>query len=127
MRAGAAVSTKADPMEAGAAAARVAAAALADAPVDLAVVFASGEHLEAPESVLEAVHSVLAPRELREVRRLEDERDLEEWIVAQVTRRVQGIHQLFERHLLMGIGSQTHSTHSSQHLLERRIAGEVAA
>src|ERR671915_51982 len=34
------------------------------APCDLAVVFASGTHLAAPEAVLEAIHETLAPAEL---------------------------------------------------------------
>jgi small ligand-binding sensory domain FIST len=37
---------------------------LAGAPCDLAVVFASGTHLAAPEAVLEAVHESLGPRQL---------------------------------------------------------------
>lgn len=60
-KAGAGISTAHDPLEAGLAAARVAASALAGASVDLAMVFASGAHLAAPEATLEAVHSVLAP------------------------------------------------------------------
>jgi small ligand-binding sensory domain FIST len=64
VKVGAGVRAELDPMEAGTAAARDAAAALGGAPVDLAMVFASGRHLGAPEAVLEAVHSVLAPREL---------------------------------------------------------------
>jgi small ligand-binding sensory domain FIST len=64
VKVGAGVRAGLDPMEAGAAAARDAAAALAGAPVDLTMVFVSGQHLAAPEAVLDAVHSVLAPREL---------------------------------------------------------------
>jgi small ligand-binding sensory domain FIST len=37
---------------------------LAGAPCDLAIVFASGTHLAAPEAVLEAVHEGLAPAQL---------------------------------------------------------------
>ncbi len=61
VRIGAAISTESDPLEAGAAAARSAAVSLAGAPADLALVFASGAHLTAPEAALEGVHSVLAP------------------------------------------------------------------
>ena len=64
MKVGAGVRAEPDPTEAAGRAARDAAAALGGAPVDLAMVFASGSHLSAPEAILEAVHSVLAPREL---------------------------------------------------------------
>jgi small ligand-binding sensory domain FIST len=64
VKVGAGVRTETDPAQAGAAAARDAAAGLEGAPVDLAIVFASGTHLVAPEAALESVHSVLAPREL---------------------------------------------------------------
>src|SRR5918997_2973292 len=37
---------------------------LAGAPCDLAIVFASGAHLEAPEATLEAVYEALAPADL---------------------------------------------------------------
>ncbi len=45
-------------------AAQQVAAALDDAAIDLAVVFASGAHLAAPEATLEAVHETLAPEVL---------------------------------------------------------------
>jgi len=45
-------------------AARSAASGLGGAPADLAVVFASGSHLVAPEATLEGVHAVLAPEAL---------------------------------------------------------------
>jgi small ligand-binding sensory domain FIST len=60
-RVGAAVSTEHDPLEAGARAAEAAAAALDDADPDLAVVFASGAHLAAPEAILEGVNSAIQP------------------------------------------------------------------
>lgn len=41
--------------------AAAASAALGQCPADIAVLFASGRHLEAPEAMLEAVHDVLAP------------------------------------------------------------------
>jgi small ligand-binding sensory domain FIST len=64
MKVGAGVSAETDPARAGVRAARKAAAALGGSSVDLAMVFASGEHLVATEAVLESIHSVLAPREL---------------------------------------------------------------
>jgi small ligand-binding sensory domain FIST len=64
VKVGAGLSTEHDPLEAGQAAAQAASGELAGAPVDLAVVFASGVHLAAPEAALEAVHSVLEPTTL---------------------------------------------------------------
>jgi small ligand-binding sensory domain FIST len=61
---GTGISAEHDPLQAGAAAARSAAAGIGDLPADLALVFASGSHLAAPEATLEGVHSVLAPRTL---------------------------------------------------------------
>ena len=61
---GTGISTERDPLEAGTAAARSAASGLGGAPADLAVVFASGSHLVAPEATLEGVHAVLAPEAL---------------------------------------------------------------
>jgi small ligand-binding sensory domain FIST len=58
---GVAICTEDDPLDAGADAARAVAEALGGAPADIALLFASGEHLAAPEAALEAVHSVLAP------------------------------------------------------------------
>jgi len=64
VRIGTGLSTEHDPLEAGTAAGRAAAAGLGGAPPDLALVFASGTHLVAPETTLQAVHAVLAPRTL---------------------------------------------------------------
>ena len=64
VNAGAGMSTHADPLVAGVAAAQQAAAELGDSEVDLALVFASGTHLAAPEATLEGVHGVLAPSAL---------------------------------------------------------------
>ena len=61
---GAAVSTLVDPFAAGAEAGGGARAGLGMAPADLAVVFASGAHLEAPEALLEGVHDALGPQTL---------------------------------------------------------------
>ncbi len=61
VRVGVAVSTADDSLDAGAAAGRAVADALGGAPADLALVFASGEHLAAPEIALEAIQSVLEP------------------------------------------------------------------
>ena len=61
VRVGAGLSTEHDPLEAARAAAGAAAGALAGEPADLAMLFASGAHLAAPEAALEAVQSVLAP------------------------------------------------------------------
>ncbi len=61
---GTGVSTEHDPLAAGTAAARAAAEALGGATADLALVFASGSHLVAPEATLEGVHAELAPRAL---------------------------------------------------------------
>ncbi|MBA3328141.1 MAG: histidine kinase, partial [Solirubrobacterales bacterium] len=55
------LSTASDPRSAALAAAGQVGAALAGASVDLAVVFASGAHLAAPEATLEGVHEGLAP------------------------------------------------------------------
>jgi small ligand-binding sensory domain FIST len=64
VRAGAALSAHHDPLEAGVEAARSATAEFEGETVDLAVVFASGAHLAAPEALLEGVQSVIAPRAL---------------------------------------------------------------
>ena len=61
---GAAVSTLADPYAAGAEAGGGARAGLDGAGPDLAVVFASGGHLDAPEALLEGVHAALRPQAL---------------------------------------------------------------
>jgi small ligand-binding sensory domain FIST len=63
-RVGAAVSTEHDPLEAGMQAAGAAAAVLGGAEPDLAVVFASGAHLTAPEATLAGVKSVIEPQAL---------------------------------------------------------------
>jgi small ligand-binding sensory domain FIST len=63
-RAGSGLSTRPDPLAAAVEAARAAAAELDRGEVDLAVVFASGTNLRAPEAVLEGVRGVLAPRAL---------------------------------------------------------------
>jgi small ligand-binding sensory domain FIST len=62
VRIGTGLSTDHDPLLAAADAARTAAAGLEGAPADLALVFASGSHLFAPEATLEGVHTELAPR-----------------------------------------------------------------
>jgi small ligand-binding sensory domain FIST len=59
MRIGTGISTEHDPLTAGTAAARSAAAELNGERPDLAVVFASGAHLAAPEAILEGVQAVL--------------------------------------------------------------------
>jgi small ligand-binding sensory domain FIST len=64
VRVGAGISTGHDPLGAGVEATQAAAAELDGARADLALVFASGTHLAAPEAMLEGVHSVLAPRAL---------------------------------------------------------------
>jgi small ligand-binding sensory domain FIST len=61
---GAGISTLHDPLQAGVEAGRAATAGLAGARADIAVVFASGTHLAAPEAMLEGVHGVLAPQSL---------------------------------------------------------------
>jgi small ligand-binding sensory domain FIST len=61
---GTGVSTEHDPLAAGAEAARSAVGGLGGGPADLALVFASGSHLVAPEATLEGVNAVLAPRAL---------------------------------------------------------------
>jgi small ligand-binding sensory domain FIST len=58
---GTGLSTHHDPFEAGTEAARSAAAGLDGATADLALVFASGSHLAAPEAMLEAVQAELSP------------------------------------------------------------------
>jgi hypothetical protein len=57
---GAAVSTALDPLAAASAAAAEAGRAL-DGDADLALVFASGAHLTAPEATLEGVHDAISP------------------------------------------------------------------
>jgi small ligand-binding sensory domain FIST len=64
VRVGAGISAGHDPLSAGAAAARLAGEQLGGEPADLAVVFASGAHLAAPEATLEGVGSVLEPTAL---------------------------------------------------------------
>jgi len=61
VRVGAALSTEANTVQAGTAAAHVVTDALGGAPADLALVFASGDHLAAPDRALEAVNTVLEP------------------------------------------------------------------
>jgi small ligand-binding sensory domain FIST len=63
-RIGTGLSTEHDPLQAGLAAAGSASEALGTASPDLAVVFASGAHLVAPEAMLEGVHSALHPSTL---------------------------------------------------------------
>ena len=64
MRVGAGISAGHDPLSAGVAAARLAGEQLGGEPADLALVFASGAHLAAPEATLEGVGSVLEPAAL---------------------------------------------------------------
>jgi small ligand-binding sensory domain FIST len=61
---GAGVSTGTDPRAAASEAAEIAGRMLADDRVDLAVVFAAGAHLVAPEATLEGVHAAIAPEAL---------------------------------------------------------------
>jgi small ligand-binding sensory domain FIST len=63
-RVGAGISVQPDPLAAATEAASVAAAALGDARTDLAVVFAAGAHLAAPEATLEGVYGAIAPDSL---------------------------------------------------------------
>jgi small ligand-binding sensory domain FIST len=58
---GAGISTTTDPLAAAGEAARTAAGALGGERVDLAVVFATGAHLIAPEATLEGVQTTLTP------------------------------------------------------------------
>ncbi|HUA47343.1 MAG TPA: FIST N-terminal domain-containing protein [Solirubrobacteraceae bacterium] len=64
VRIGTGLSTEHDSLQAGTEAARTAAKGLAGAPPDLAVVFASGSHLIAPEATLEGIHGELSPSAL---------------------------------------------------------------
>jgi small ligand-binding sensory domain FIST len=64
VRIGSGLSTEADGRFGAAEAAAAARDALGGRPCDLAVVFASGAHLAAPEATLEGVHEALAPAEL---------------------------------------------------------------
>jgi small ligand-binding sensory domain FIST len=61
MKVGVGISAATDPLEGAASAARQVAAAMADRDADLAMVFASGDHLVAPEVTLAAVDAELAP------------------------------------------------------------------
>ena len=64
VRIGCGLSTEPDARQGAVEAAQAALPALDGAGVDLAVVFASGTHLAAPEATLEAAHEALSPREL---------------------------------------------------------------
>ncbi|HUE25521.1 MAG TPA: FIST N-terminal domain-containing protein, partial [Solirubrobacteraceae bacterium] len=64
VRVGVAISTVEASFDAGAEAGRAAAQALDGAPADLVLVFASGDHLGAPEAALEAVHATVEPETL---------------------------------------------------------------
>lgn len=64
MRIACGLSTAADPRAGAVEAAAKVAAELDDAAVDLAVVFASGAHLAAPEATLAGIHEALAPEVL---------------------------------------------------------------
>ena len=64
VRIGCGLSTEPDARQGAVDAAQAALPALDGAGVDLAVVFASGTHLAAPEATLEAAHDALSPREL---------------------------------------------------------------
>ena len=64
VRIGTGLSTSPDPRAGALEATLTARDGLDGSPCDLAVVFASGTHLAAPEAVLEAVHEGLAPGEL---------------------------------------------------------------
>ena len=64
VRIGTGLSTSPDPRAGALEASLAARAGLEGASCDLAVVFASGAHLVAPEAVLEAIHEALAPAEL---------------------------------------------------------------
>src|SRR5215212_10891284 len=61
VRIGAGLSTELDPSEGAIAAATDAGAGLGGDACDLAIVFASGSHLAAPEATLEGVHEALSP------------------------------------------------------------------
>ena len=63
-RVGAGISTDSDPRAAANQAARIAAEALGGVQSDLAVVFAAGAHLAAPEATLEGVHAAIDPGSL---------------------------------------------------------------
>src|SRR5687768_7309459 len=64
LRIGTGLSTGSDVRAAALDAGADALAGLGGSPCDLAIVFASGAHLAAPEATLEAVHEALAPSEL---------------------------------------------------------------
>jgi small ligand-binding sensory domain FIST len=64
VKVGAGISSEHDPLTAGVEAATIAAAQLDERPADLALVFASGAHLAAPETTLEGVAGVLSPTTL---------------------------------------------------------------
>jgi small ligand-binding sensory domain FIST len=64
VRIGTGLSTAGDAREAALEAGAAARAGLGGEPCDLAIVFASGTHLIAPEALLEAVHEALEPEEL---------------------------------------------------------------
>src|SRR5918998_4592710 len=64
IRIGSGLSTEADARFGAAEAAAAARDALGGRPCDLAVVFAAGAHLAAPEATLEGIHEALAPGEL---------------------------------------------------------------
>ena len=61
IRIGSGLSTHPDPRAGAMEAAATASAALGGRPCDLAIVFAAGAHLAAPEATLEALHESLEP------------------------------------------------------------------
>ncbi|HWH10789.1 MAG TPA: FIST N-terminal domain-containing protein [Solirubrobacteraceae bacterium] len=89
VRIGCGLSTAAGGRSAAIAAAQAAVAGLGGGPVDLAVVFASGSHLAAPEATLEGVHEAIDPAALigcgaagvlAEEREIEDETAVAVWV-----------------------------------------------
>jgi small ligand-binding sensory domain FIST len=101
VRIGCGLSTDPDPAVGTAEAAAAARAGLGGRPADLAVVFATGSHLAAPEVTLEGVHDTLAPEQLIGCGAggvLADGREVEEgtavvvWTVALGTGSVEAFH-----------------------------------
>src|SRR5262249_17236956 len=58
---------------------------------------------------------------------LQDEEHLEERIAAQVTLRVQFIHQFFEWHVLMAIGVESYLPRALEHFAESWISAQIGA
>jgi hypothetical protein len=56
---------------------------------------------------------------------LQDEQNLDQRVPTEIPRELERIHDLFERHILMGVGAQGCLPHPPQELNEGRVAAEI--